>query len=94
VRGWEKHLARAAVALVVLLAVLYLGDWLVLRHRVAIGSGYSVVEVDQFLATPLKGDKTEYDLTGTQQVKCVSSIFPHQTYPACWWVKRNRSQWQ
>ncbi len=93
-RGWEKHLARATAVLVMLLAVLYLGDWLVWRHRVALGSGYGVVEVDQFLATSLKGSKTEYDLTGTQQVKCVRTIFPHQAYPACWWVERNKAQWQ
>lgn len=93
-KGSEKLLARAAIALLALSAVVYAGDWLVLSHRISQGSGYGTVEVNQFLSTSLKGNKTEYDLTGTQQVKCVQSAFPHQGYPTCWWTERHNSQWQ
>lgn len=92
--GWRKQLTRVVIALIVLFAMLYAGDWLVLRIRVARGTAYGTVEVQQFLATSLKGDKTEYDFMGTAQVTCSRSIFPQKGNPACWWVERHKTQWQ
>jgi hypothetical protein len=89
-----RHLATAAIVLVVLLGVLYVGDWLVLRWRVARGTAFGSVEVHQFLATSLKGSKTEYDLVGSFQQACSRSIFPQQGKPACWWLERHSSQWE
>jgi hypothetical protein len=80
--------------MIVLVGVLYVGDWIIMRFRVARGTAYGVVEVHQFLSTSLKGDKTEYDLIGTVQEKCSRSIFPQQGNPACWWLERHTSQWE
>jgi hypothetical protein len=91
---WWRQLAGAAVVMVVLLALLFVGDWLVLRFRIAHGTGYSTVSVDQFLATSLKGNKTEYDFVGTVQETCSRSIFPQNGNPPCWWLKRHTSQWE
>jgi hypothetical protein len=52
------------------------------------------VEVHQFLATSLKGNKTEYDLVGTFQEARSRSIFPQQGKPACWWLERHNAQWE
>ena len=93
-KRWERWLRWTLISLLLLLGIVYASDWLVLKRRVAQGSGYGTVEVNQFLATSLKGDKTEYDLTGTMEVKCVHSLFPHQGFPACWRVERNKAQWQ
>jgi hypothetical protein len=82
------------MVLAVLVGLLYVGDWLVLRSRISHGTAYGVVEVNQFLATPLKGNKVEYDLMGTVPVRCSRSIFPQQGDPACWWLERHTSQWQ
>jgi hypothetical protein len=76
------------------LALLYAGDWLAFRFHVAHGTAYDSVEVNQFLATPLKGNKVEYDLTGTAQQTCSRSIFPHNGNSACWWLRRHNAQWQ
>lgn len=92
--GWQKQLTRFVTTLLVLFAMLYAGDWLVLRIRVTRGTAYGAVEVQQFLATSLKGDKTEYDFMGTAQVTCSRSIFPQKGNPACWWVERHKTQWQ
>ena len=46
------------------LVVLYLGDWAVLRVRAG-GQASSSVQVEQFLRTPLKGQKEEFDYMGT-----------------------------
>jgi hypothetical protein len=80
--------------MVLLLELLYAGDWAVLRLRVARGTAYGVVTVNQFLATPLKGNKVEYDLMGTVQETCSRSIFPQNGNPACWWLERHKSHWE
>jgi hypothetical protein len=81
-------------AVAVLLAVLYAGDWIVLRCRVSRGTAFDSVEVDQFLATSLKGNKTQYNMIGSFQQSCSRSIFPQQGRPACWWVRRHSIEWE
>jgi len=90
---WGRRTGQFVIALLVLFAALYVGDRVVLQFRIAHGTAYSVVEVNQFLATPLKGDKTEYDLMGTVQETCSRSIFPQKGNPACWWLNRHKAQW-
>jgi hypothetical protein len=94
IRRWLKLLLRYFPVLVGLVLLLYIGDWAVFEVRAAQGSAYSTVQVDQFLATPLKGQKTEYDLMGTTQETCSRSIFPQKWHPPCWWLKRHTSQWE
>jgi hypothetical protein len=91
---WAGRLVRLIVVLAVLLGLLYLADWAVLRVRVSHGTAYGVVQVNQFLATPLKGNKVEYDLMGTVPMTCSHSIFPQRGNPPCWWLERHRSQWE
>lgn len=45
------------MAVLILFGMLYAGDWVVFRFRVARGTAYGSVEVDQFLATSLKATK-------------------------------------
>ncbi|MBB5058674.1 hypothetical protein HDF16_003388 [Granulicella aggregans] len=71
----------------------YLGDAVVLQVKVRRGSAYRVVQVDQFLTTPLKGQKNEYDYTGPVPVTCVRAMYPQLGSRPCWWVERHRSQW-
>jgi hypothetical protein len=91
---WGRRLGDVTIVIIVLLGMVYAGDWLVWRFRISRGTGYGSVEVRQFLATSLKGDKTEYDMTGTIQETCSRSIFPQQGNPACWWLERHKSQWE
>jgi hypothetical protein len=93
-RNWERRLGQLVIVLVGLFAALYVGDRIALQVRIAHGTAYRVVDVNQFLATPLKGNKTEYDLMGTVQETCSRSIFPQKGNPACWWLERHKSQWQ
>jgi hypothetical protein len=94
VSNWERRLAQLLAGIIVALGMLYAGDWVVLRFRIAHGTAYGVVQVNQFLATPLKGNKMEYDLIGTVPQTCSRSIFPQKGNPACWWLQRHNSQWQ
>jgi hypothetical protein len=79
--------------LVVAVIVLYMLDWGILRIRIARGSGYATVQVDEYLSTPLKGNKAEYDYLGSQPVSCVRSFFPHGDTP-CWWLRRHPARWE
>ena len=86
---------RLGQILQVLLAValfLYLGDWAALHLRSA-DRQTSSVQVDQFLRTPLKGQKEEFDYMGTVAQPCVTSLFPHESETPCWWLKRHKTQW-
>ena len=89
-----KRLRPAVLTIAICFALLYVADWAVLRIRVAHGTAYGTVEVHQFLATSLKGSKTEYDMTGTVQRTCSHSIFPQNGNPACWWLERHKAQWE
>ena len=81
------RLLLAAIVLV------YLIDWTAWRVKVARGTGYGTVQVDEYLSTPLKGNKAEYDFMGTQSHTCSHSLFPHGAAP-CWWLARHTSHWE
>ncbi len=91
---WATRSLRSLAALAALLALVYAGDRLALRSHIARGTAFGSIEVNQFLATPLKGNKVEYDLMGSSPVLCSRSIFPQQGHPACWWLEKHKSQWQ
>jgi len=81
---------RALIAAVI---AVYLIDWAVLRIRMMRGTAYGTVQVDQYLSTPLKGNKAEYDYLGRASIFCARAIFPHGA-PPCWWVERHKEQWE
>ncbi|MGC2401851.1 MAG: hypothetical protein WA510_18795 [Acidobacteriaceae bacterium] len=88
----KRLLVRIAQGLVTLLVVLYLGDligWSV-RSRAEVSS---TVQVEQFLRTPLKGRKEEFDYMGMVDQPCVRAIFPHHGEIPCWWLERHKIQW-
>jgi len=90
-----KRIAKIALLGLLAAALLtYVVDLAVLQVRIRRGTAYGVVQVNQFLATPLKGQKEEYDLLGTVPVTCARSLFPQPGIPACWWLERHTSQWQ
>lgn len=85
---------RVVIVAAILLELIYLGDWWVFRVRIAHGTAYGAVEVHQFLATSLKGNKTEYDMTGTVRKTCSHAIYPQRGNSACWWLELHKSQWE
>jgi hypothetical protein len=90
----KRVLGQVLLYLAASAAVLYAGDWGVLRVRMARQTAFSTVQVDQFLASPLKNNKEEYDYMGTVAQPCVRSIFPHASDVPCWWLKRHTTQWE
>ena len=82
--------ARILQLLLAVVVLLYLGDWIALRVRAQTSS---TVQVQQFLRTPLKGQKEEFDFMGTVDQPCVRSLFPHNSETPCWWLERHKIRW-
>jgi hypothetical protein len=88
----KRLLIRGLQGLLAVLLVLYLGDWALLRVSSG-GQASSSVQVEQFLRTPLKGQKEEFDYMGTVAQPCVPSLFPHSSAAPCWWLRWHKIQW-
>jgi hypothetical protein len=86
-----RVLMRVLLGVVGLAVLVYVGDWVVFQAR---GKPVGVIQVNQLLATPLKGNKMEYDFMGVVPVTCSRSIFPQSGNPTCWWVERHKMQWE
>lgn len=83
-----------ALKWLILAAVLaWVADWAIFRVEMARGRAFDTVQVEQYLGTPLKGNKTEYDYEGTAAMNCARALFPRAGAPACWWLRRHTSRW-
>jgi len=82
-------LSRIATAVVVLVIVLYFGDYTVVRLR---GEPSETVQINKFYAVPQKDGKTSFEPGEPETQTCVNSIFPHLGYSPCWYVKRHKNQ--
>jgi len=86
---------RAAGAVILFFAVLYGGDYVLVRLRTVyprLGKGLDSVKMYRLYAIPLKSGKLEYDVDPQQPevaVPCVRSLFPHMGYQPCWYLQRN-----
>lgn len=93
-----KILGLVAKYLVISLAVLYLVDWLVFEVRELRGTGLRTVSVEQYLATPLKGSKAQYDYMGAADEDCSRTLFPQYAKstwnPPCWWLQKHHQRWE
>jgi len=85
---------RVVQVLVALVVLVYVADWVTLHARVSHGTAFQTMQIHQFLATPLKGQKEEYDYDGDVAVTCSRSIFPQAGNEPCWWLARHMTQWE
>jgi hypothetical protein len=79
---------RGVVRLVLLMAAIYLGDWVVWRGLRAGATG--MVSVSREVVAPLKGGREGYFYDGTEEERCSRSMLPEGGMRACWWVERHR----
>ncbi|MGA2003680.1 MAG: hypothetical protein ABSG70_09880 [Terriglobales bacterium] len=93
-----RILGDAAKYTLISLAILYALDWSVFEIRHMRGGGMGSLPVDQYLSTPLKGNKAEYDYLGTANENCSRSVFPQYAAARwnlpCWWLQRHNANWQ
>jgi hypothetical protein len=91
-------LGQTAKYLLITLTIMYALDCGLFQVRRMRGTALGSVAVEQYLQTPLKGQKAEYDFLGTSNQTCAHALFPQYSssqwnYP-CWWVARHTAQWQ
>jgi hypothetical protein len=89
---WLKPGLYTVAVICLLVALIYAGDYLVLRVRIARSSGYDTVTVRQYYAINEKNNRTEYVFGSTQDQSCVNSLFGHQGLQPCWYLRRHPEQ--
>ena len=85
-RWFFKWMLRIAAVVVVLFAIVYVGDWGLYRLR---GAPQSKVTVNKFVSIPQKARKTEIDFLGTFDAPCAVALFAQGGESACWQLRRN-----
>ena len=86
---------RGLAATVLLAALIYAGDYLFLRFRIAYpkaGDAFGTVQMERLYAIPQKNGKIEYEFDARQPevtTPCVHSLFPHMGNRPCWYLQRN-----
>lgn len=86
----KRSVFKVVVALLGTAGVFYIGDYAVLRYRIARNlSPYGSVTVDVYYAVPQKNGKMEYDFQSSQPEVCVNSVFSHAGYAPCWYLRRH-----
>lgn len=87
------YVKRVLVGVAALLAVAYVGDYLVVRVRIATNHApYGVVQVRRSYAVTMKNGKPEYFFDAPADQTCLHSLFPHFGYPPCWYLRRKAVQ--
>ena len=89
-----KRLGTAIQVLLAIVLLTYAVDWGLMRFRMSKGTALRTVQVEEYLSTPLKGNKEEYDYMGTQAESCSVTLFPQSGYTPCWWLEKHRQHWQ
>jgi hypothetical protein len=86
----KSVLFRIVGSAVLLLGIVYLGDYLSVRYKIPNGRDpFSSVTIQPYYAIHEKNGRTEYDFAQPQSQVCVRSLFPHFGYSPCWYVKRH-----
>jgi hypothetical protein len=89
----RQLLRRIIISVVLAAAVLYVGDYAVIRYRVAANrNAYGTVTVQPYYAVPRKDHKTEFLFDDPQDQTCVHSLFPHFGDSPCWYLNRNKQK--
>ncbi len=88
-----RYLKRFLAAVILLFAVVYIGDYVVLRYRVAKNRGpYGVVTVRKYYAVSTKSGKPDYYFDPPADQTCVQALFGHFGYSPCWYLRKHAVQ--
>ncbi|HXZ41543.1 MAG TPA: hypothetical protein VEG68_12450 [Terriglobales bacterium] len=86
----KRLLVRVILFAVVLIALIYAGDYVSLRYRIPHNRPqFGTVTVTEMYAIHEKNGKTEYQFPPPQDEVCVQSLFSHFGYSPCWYMRRH-----
>ena len=86
---------RALAGALLLAALVYAGDYLFVRFKMAFpksGDAFGTVQMMRLYAIPQKNGKIDYEFDAQQPevtTPCVHSLFPHMGNSPCWYLQRN-----
>src|SRR6516225_300751 len=84
---------RRLLAIVLVVAVVYGADYLVLRLRMASNrNAFGSVIRNVYYSVKLKNGKTEFDYGGQQAFECPNSMLPQYWEKPCWLARRQKDQ--
>ena len=85
-----KHLKRAAFIVLAFCALLYAGDYLVVRIPIPKSRpAFGTVTVRPYYDVALKSGKSDYYILDPQQQTCVNSLLPHLGFTPCWYLRKH-----
>jgi hypothetical protein len=88
-----KLLKRAVLIVVALAALLYAGDYALVRLPFPKGRAvYGTVVVRQYYDVGLKSGKSQFYFLDPTNQSCVNSLFPHFGYSPCWYLRKHSRQ--
>jgi hypothetical protein len=88
----QRLAAGILIVALVLLALVYAGDYLYVRYRIARhqpGDPFDVVTIQPTYAIAQKDGRVEIVLGDPETQPCVHSLFAHFGLTPCWYLKRN-----
>ena len=85
-----RQILRVVLALLLCLALLYLGDDLSARFRIP-GNRQTLgtVQVQTFWAITQKDGRIDYEIGDSNNETCLQALFPHLGYTPCWYLTRH-----
>lgn len=83
---------RVLVAIVLMAAVIYAGDYLSIKFRIPNRDPLGSVPVEKSYAVKQKDGKLEYYFDPPEPEECVHSLFPHFGDRPCWYVESHKKR--
>ena len=85
-----KFVSRIVLIVMVLLALVYAGDYAAVRIPIPKGRAvYGTVTVRPYYDVGLKSGKSDFYFLDPQKQTCVNSLFPHLGFNPCWYVRKH-----
>jgi hypothetical protein len=86
----RRWLLSVILVWLALLAIVYVGDYCVVRYKLPHGRNpFGQVTVQPVYVIHEKSGKIEYQFADPETDACVRSLFPHMGYSPCWYLKRH-----
>ena len=86
----KRALLWTVTAIVVIAALLYVGDYCSLRFQIPGGRPqFGQVTVNPLYAIHVKSGKIQYEPGQQETDTCVHSLFPHFGSSPCWYLSRH-----
>jgi hypothetical protein len=89
---------RTVIGIVIVVAVLFILDYVVLRAKMMfpkLGAATGTVQMTRMYAISEKDGRVEYEMDANQPevtMPCVHSLFPHLGNSPCWYLQQNANK--